>query len=483
MSRSVTNRTTHAAQFLHNRVMEQLLALDTMFLGLEDENVQSNIGGISVFEGPAPTHSELRRQITGGFEAMPIFRQRLLDLPSGLGRPLWIDDEDFDLDRHLIEAALGRDVTTEKVQDFFAGVMAQHLDRSHPLWKVHVVRGLPNDQWALLWTAHHAMVDGIAATELMALLLNFDPEGRSPEPQPWTPRPKPSRLTQLGRGIRGASATRLLRDLPGVLLRPQRLIGTTASTAIGMLPAGRAAVTEKNCPLNGPIGVERIWRTADLDLDTVKLAGTAYNCTVNDVVLAAVTQGLREYLIEEGVDLEDCRPRTMVPVSIRREDEQGVPSNRVSMVFVELPVEVDDPVERINQLHLQMDEIKRNDGEATVETLGEFANYLPHRVFESVERVVVGQADVQRFFNTVITNIPGPQIPLYCLGRRMLSLNPYVMLMKDVRISTAVLSYDGNVHFGVTGDRDSAVDVERVCRGIERALDELIEASAAARAA
>lgn len=464
--------------------MDQLLALDTLFLGMENDEVQANIGGVSVFEGPAPTRSELADQISGAFEVLPIFRRRVLDRPPGLGRPLWVDDEDFDLDRHLIDVTLGRDVTLEKIHDFYGGVMSQHLDREHPLWKIHVVRGLPNDEWAILWTVHHAMVDGIAATELMGLLLSFDPEGRNPLPQPWNPRAKPEGLAAARHAISSRTGPfKLLRDLPGVLRRPHRLARTAASTTLGLLPAGKAVFDTKDCPLNGPIGPERIWRTTELDLAKIKLAGTVYGCTVNDIVLAAVTSGLREFLHAEGAGLENCRPRTMVPVSIRKEDESGVWTNRVSAVFVNLPVELDDPVERLASVRQQMDDIKSKNGEATAESVGEAVNYLPHAIFNGVERAILSTADVSRFFNTVTTNVPGPQVPLYCLGRKMRMLHPYIMLMKDLRVATAVVSYDGKVGFGVTGDVASETEVANVCKGISVALDELLDASPMALAA
>lgn len=464
--------------------MDQLLALDTLFLGLETENVQSNIGGVSILEGPAPSQSALRRHARGMLEHLPRYRQRILEMPPGLGRPLWIDDEGFDIGNHLIDTDLGEQVDKETLFDFFAGVMATHLDRERPLWKIHIVRDLPGDEWAILWTVHHAMVDGIAATDLMALLLNFDPSAKSPEPVPWEPREKPPALGAVRHTFTGpAGPLKPFRDLSRAVRKPRKFAQLATTTARGLVPAGRSVLQPRDCPLNGPIGPDRIWRVAELDLKKVKLAGTLRGGTVNDIVLAAVAGGLRDFLLDEGADLETCRPRTMVPVSIRTEDQQGKGANHVSAVFVDLPVGLDDPSERLADVRAQMDEIKRTKGETAAEVLSEVANYVPHKVFEAGERTIFRVADVARFFNTITTNVPGPQAPLYCMGREMRALYPYIMLMKDLRISTAVFSYNGTIHFGVTGDRASAPDVERICAGIEASLDELLAVPEAALAA
>jgi WS/DGAT/MGAT family acyltransferase len=469
---------------VHNGLVDQLLALDTLFLGMESESVQSNIGGVSVLEGPPPPLAELRRYAQSMLEHSPRYRQCILELPPGLGRPLWVDDEQFDINNHLIEADLGDEVTLGAVADFFAGVMSERLDRARPLWKIHVVRGLPHDEWAILWTVHHAMVDGIAATELMSLLLSFDPAAEIAEPAPWQPQPRPDTLDAARNSLTGPTGPlRPLRDLSRAVRSPGKLARAAASTARGLLPAGRSALQANDCPLNGPIGPGRIWHVTELDLQKVKLAGTLFGGTVNDVVLTAVAGGLREFLLAADADLAACRPRTMVPVSLRTEQERGSGANRVSAVFVDLPVALADPADRLADVRAQMNAIKESRGETAGEVLGEVANYLPHAVFEAGERTLIRLADVGRFFNTVTTNVPGPQLPLYCLGREMRAVYPYIMLMKDLRVSTAVLSYNGGVYFGVTGDRASAPDIARVCAGINSSLDQLLASRGLGRVA
>lgn len=461
--------------FRHNGAMDQLQALDTMFLGLEDENVHANIGGVSILEGPAPSIAQLRRQAEGMLAFVPRYRQRLQTTPRGLGRPLWVDHEGFDLNEHLLEADLGSDVSDEALRDYFAASMATHLDREKPLWKIQIVRGLPEDRWAILWTVHHAMVDGIAATELMPLLLSFDPSATTPvEPQNWEPT-GPAPLKLAAKALGGpAGPLKPLRDIGRALSRPRQTAGTIGRAARGLLPGGRPFVMPGGSPINGPIGPDRIWHTTKLDLARIKLVGTLYGATVNDVVLAAVTEGLREHLAEMNVKTEGYRPRTMVPVSVRSEGEHGVANNRVSVVFVDLPVDIDDPEERLAEVRRQMEDIKERGAESTVQMLSEAAGWLPDSVFMAGEKTVLRLADFSRLFNTITTNVPGPQMPLYCLGRRMLNLYPFVMLSKDQRITTAVVSYDGGVYFGITGDKEHVPDLAAVCRGIDGALDDLL---------
>lgn len=457
-------------------LMDQLLALDSLFFGLEDENVQANIGGVSILEGPAPKMSELTTHAEAMLGQLPRYRQRVLEMPPGLGRPLWIDDEDFELSEHLFEVNLGRNVSLEKVQDHFADTMATHLDRSRPLWKIQVVRGLPGDQWAILWTVHHAMVDGIAASELMALLLSPARDSVDPSPTDWQPHAAPSGAQAAAAAFVGpAGPLKPLRDLARGVRDPRRALGLATHTARNVLPIGRALLTANDSPLNGEIGPGRIWRTTELDLAKVKLAGTLHGGTVNDIVLTAVTAGLRSFMRAADVDLTSVSTRTMVPVSVRREDQKGDTSNRVSAVFVDLPVGLDNPRERLAAIRRQMDAIKDGNGEQTGEVLGELANYVPHALFQNAERALLKAVDIPRFINTVTTNVPGPQFPLYCKGREMKSLHPYIMLLQEQRICTAVFSYNGKVYFGVTGDREHVPCVAAVCEGIESTLDELIE--------
>jgi WS/DGAT/MGAT family acyltransferase len=464
--------------------MDQLTALDAMFLDLEDENVQMNIGGVSVIEGPAPSFAELQAQVAAGLDHTPRYRQCLHELPRGFGRPVWVDDQEFNLGNHLFELDLGESVEFEEICDHYAKVMAEHLDRAHPLWKIHICRGLPDGRWAVLWTVHHAMVDGVAATDLLSLLLSPDPGATKPaQAQEWVPKPIPAAT-----GIAAGAASgeigplRLARGLRGAAREPSRSLTRLRIAANGFKPLARTLFkpgfdVERPRAINGPIGPARTWRVAELDLKAVKRVAKANWGTVNDFVLSAVTDGMRANMLAHGQELDGQTIRTMVPVSVRTEDEAGAVTNRVSAVFVELPVSLADPAERLAAIRLQMGALKEQQGEQTAKLLGEIADFIPYTLFAPGERTIVRGANVPKYFNTVITNIPGPQFPLYCLGRRMEALFPYVMLVKELRITTAVFSYDGKVFFGVTGDAAGIFDIERVCDSVSSAIDRLAAAS------
>lgn len=458
--------------------MDQLTAVDNMFLDIEGENMPMNIGGVSVHEGPAPTFNQIRKQVEGALECSPRYRQRLMSLPPGFGRPLWVDDEEFELSNHLFQANLGRKPTFDDVCDFFATQQAQQFDRSRPLWKISIVRNLPDGQWAILWSVHHAVVDGVAATDLLALLLSPDKNAKPARGQEWVPRSAPVAREIAARTASGEiGPLRLARGLRGAAREPTRSIASVRDAAVGLLPVGRCLIEPRrehhSCPINGPIGPERTWRVTELDLAAVKRVARANGGTVNDVVLAAVTDGIRESLAVHGGELASRRIRTMVPVNVREEIDAHRFNNRVSAVFVDLPVGIDDPAERLAEIRRQMDSIKANQRENTAKFLGRVADFIPKELFGLGERGIIRAADVPRFFNTVTTNVPGPQFPLYALGRRMTALYPYVMLLKDVRVTTAVFSYDGGVHFGVTGDAASLLDIERVCRGINESIERM----------
>jgi len=458
--------------------MDQLTAVDSLFLDLEDENTQMNIGGVSVLEGPAPHFADLQRVVLGRLDCSPRYRQRLMRLPVGLGRPIWVDDEEFDLDNHFSEVDLGSSVSFEDVCDYFGSQQAEKFDRARPLWRIEIVKNLPAGQWAILWSVHHAVVDGIAATDLLALLLSPDRETKPAPGQEWVPRPAPVASEIVARAASGEiGPLRLARGLRGAVREPSRSLGQLREAASGLAPLGRSLLEPRrehiSCPINGPIGPTRIWRVTELDLAAVKRVARANNGTVNDIVLVAVTDGIRESLAAHGDDLGRHRIRTMVPVNVRKEDDAHLATNRVSAVFVDLPVGVDDPAGRVAAIRAQMDKVKERQSEQTARVLGRVADFVPKELFGLGERGIVRVADVARFFNTITTNVPGPQFPLYCLGRKMTALYPYVMLAPDLRVATAVFSYDGRVYFGITGDAGALLDIERVCEGISSSLERM----------
>lgn len=455
--------------------MDQLQPLDSLFLDLENDDVQSNIGGLSIHAGPAPTREELVQKIESRLDESPRYRQRLQFVPLRLASPIWVDDEEFDVHNHLDYERLPEPVDLDQLHQAFADFAACHLDRELPLWQVRVYEGLSEGRWALGWKVHHAMVDGIAATEVLTLLLDFDPDQSvDAKSGDWRPISPPRSRRVVAESLRGPQGpAKPFRDLGRAINAPRAAARRGRETLKALLPIGRTIVTANKSPLNGTIGPRRRWANAYADLNEVKAIGRAFDGTVNDVVLAAVAGGIRQLLIARDEPLTGIEMRSMVPVAMRVEREPGRWSNQVSAVFVDLPIEIADPVERLANLREQMERAKQERGHTAGEVLFELAGYLPPPVWKLGEQIAWRVADPERLMNTIITNVPGPQAPLYCLGREVLEIHPYVMLAKNIRLTTAIFSYNGGVFFGVTGDYETMPDVDALGRGIEDSIAEL----------
>lgn len=452
--------------------MDQLKPLDEIFLDLESPAIQANIGGVSVFEGPMPDYARFVERIDSKLDLQPRYRQRLRFLPMRLGSPVWVDDPRFELGQHLVRHTLEPPGDMAQLSGYFSEIISHRLGREHALWEIHLIEGLAGGRWAIGWKVHHAMVDGLAAVELFSLLLDTERRTGPGEPSRWTPRPGPNTLTLAARAaLSGDGLIWPVRGAVSAATHPRRTAKRGARTAMTFLPIGKNLLGRHDSPLNGPVGSRRMWVTAGSDLATVKRIGKAHGATVNDVLVAAAANGLRQYLIHRGEPIDDYDARTMVPVSLRR--DQGAADNQISAVFIDLPIATDDPVERLCAVSAQMGKQKARHGEVALESLLQLARYVPPPLFRFGEGVAWSLTGTERLMNTVTTNVPGPQVPFYCLGRKMLELYPYVLLPKNIRLTTAIFSYDGGVFFGVTADRESVPDAEVVARGIEQELAEL----------
>ncbi len=459
--------------------MQRLSALDAEFLHLEDGVTHMHIAGMSVFEGTPPSEAEVQALLASKLHLIPRYRQRVRSVPLELGRPVWVDDPHFHLPYHVRATALPQPADDEAVCRLMGRLMSSELDRNRPLWECWVVEGLPADRWALVCKVHHCMVDGIAGVGLLEALLDIEPAAELAEPEPWTPSPEPAGAAMVldaWAGLVGDLAHQL-GAVPRALADPATTLREVGELGSGMLRFARQLVYAPDNALDGVVGPHRVWAHSSATIPDVKRIRTSLGGTLNDVVLAAVTAGYRDLLIARGEDPAAVTFRTLVPVSVRGTDARGIADNRVSAILYDLPVGIEDPVERLAAVHRQMGDLKSSHMSEAADAVSSVANLLPPMVVGTATRSImrVVESHPQRSMNTVTTNVPGPQFPLYCLGRRMTEHRPFVPIGPGLRVGTAILSYDGRLFFGVTGDFDTAPDVGVVAAGIEAGIADLLE--------
>jgi diacylglycerol O-acyltransferase / wax synthase len=454
--------------------MQTMSPLDASFLHIEDAVTHMHIGSVGIFEGPPPGADEVSAAIAGRLPLVPRYRQKVRFVPLALGRPTWVDDPHFNLDYHVRRTALPSPGGDQELRNLVGRVMSQQLDRAKPLWELWIAEGLDEGRWALISKTHHCMVDGVSATDLLSVMLDSERDPSSPGPDPWKPAPEPNPAELVAHALaqRVASPYEGTRTVLASVRAPRRVARQALEVGRGLANLGRVAAPGSSSSLNGPIGPHRRWAWARSRLSDIKHIREAQGGTVNDVVLAAITGGFRDLLLARDEAVEGRVVRTLVPVSVRAEHERGTYNNKVSAMFAELPVEIDDPVARLNAIREQMQQLKQSGQAVAAERLTALGGFAPAMLLALAGRV--GSRVPQRAVNTVTTNVPGPQHPLYLAGRRMLEAFPFVPLGGSVRIGVAIFSYDGNINVGVTGDRDSAPDITVLCDGIERSIDELM---------
>jgi diacylglycerol O-acyltransferase len=461
--------------------MERLSALDAEFLHMEDGITHMHIAGLSVFGGTPPTEDEVQGLLASKLHLIPRYRQRVRPVQLELGRPVWVDDPNFNLAYHVRSTALVAPADDQAVCRLMGRLMSQELDRQRPLWEVWIIHDLPDGKWGLLSKVHHCMVDGIAGVGLLEALLDIEPDAEVAAPEPWTPRPEPAgplMILDAWSGLVGDVASRI-SHVPGRFLDPVGTMEAIGRTGLGLVRVGRRLGATPPLSLEGTIGPHRVWAHSSASIDDVRLIRKSLGGTLNDVVLAAVASGYRDLLLARGDDLDDAVLRTLVPVSVRTADAKGVFDNRVSVILYDLPITIADPVERLGVVHEQMAALKVSHMPEAGDAVTSFANLLPPMVSAMTTRVVMAltQGHPQRSLNTVTTNVPGPQFPLFCLGREMLEHRPFVPISAGIRVGTAILSYNGRLAFGVTGDFDTAPDVGIVAQGIEAGIADLVARS------
>ncbi len=454
--------------------MERMSTLDAGFYYMEDENVPMHVGSVAVFEGPPPAYGDVIRLLIAKLPQVPRYRQLVRTIPLHLGRPVWTDDEHFEIRYHVRHTAVPRPGGDDQLRNLAGRVFAQRLDLAKPLWEMWLVEGLENDRWAIISKVHHCMIDGVAGWDLAAALLEANPDAATPEPVAWTPKRTPSTAWLIADGVRDALVEPLqqLARVPALARNlPTR---QEALDFVRGLPSGmRRLASPAARSLNGPSGPHRRWEWTQASLPEVKLVRTAFGGTVNDVVLAAVTRGFRDLLAARGELSRGQTVRSLVPVSVRAERERGTLNNRVSGLLVSLPVGEPDPVRRLTRLREQMDDLKSSRQAIGAQAITELA------VFSAPTLLAMGSRLTFRFpqpmMQTVTTNVPGPRFPLYLLGRQMIEIHPYVPIAINLRISVGILSYLDQLNFGINADLDAVPDIGVLSRGIRAGFDELLQ--------
>jgi len=457
--------------------MNRMGPLDALFLHAEDGTTHMHIGSCAVFTGPPPTMDELAGLLASKLHLVPRFRQKVRFVPGGIGRPVWVDDAAFDLAFHLRHSAVPPPGDQHDLERLMGRLMSQELDRERPLWEIWLIEGLENGNWALISKVHHCMVDGVSGTDLMAVLM--DPSADAPvgAPQPWTPQREPSDAALTIDALTELALTPA-REMQAVLRSvrtPGRAVHRVGEVARGIRSfAGRLSTPRTPLSIEGAIGRHRRWSAGRSALADAKAIRTAFGGSVNDVVLAAITGSFRQLLIQRGDPVDGSTLTSLVPVSIRSTDDHTL-DNQVSMMIAELPIGIADPLERLDAVHAHLSELKASHQAAAGAALFQAANFLPPVLFALAARTAMRilRQQPQHTINTVTTNVPGPAYPLFALGREMLEYLPFVPLSEGVRFGVAILSYNGGISFGVTGDYDAAPEVESMAIGIETAFAEL----------
>jgi diacylglycerol O-acyltransferase / wax synthase len=464
---------------------ERLTSTDVAFLEMESPTRYMHVGGLFVFEPPAEephfSFSSFLELVSSRLHFIPRYRQKILQPAFGLAGSVWVDDPDFDLSYHVRHAALPAPGTTEQLTEYATRILARQLDRDRPLWELYVIEGLEHGRVALLGKTHHAMIDGLAGIDIATVMFDLAPDASDelPEPEPWNPRPAPSESALAGRTIR-----HLIRSPAEAVESLGRLARTPKVAAGKALAVGRGVgrVTRANLlrpaprsPLNVPPGRHRRFALQRVPLDEVKAVKDAFHTTVNDVILAVISDATGRFLRQRGTRTEGMWLRAMVPVSTRDASDAHALGNRVVAVFVDLPMFEMDPIQRLRVCHEAMSDVKSSHaavGAGFLLGLGEFA---PPTIHAMAARVAVNA----RLFNFLVTNVPGPQLPIYCLGSRLLGAFPFTPLAANHSYSVGVTSMDGWINVGITADYDALPDVDEVPAMVTAALAELVASAAA----
>jgi diacylglycerol O-acyltransferase / wax synthase len=463
---------------------DRLTGLDSAFLHLEDHgSAHMHVASVMVFEGKAPQYEDFVEHILSRLHLVPRYRQRLAFVPLGQGRPVWTDDPHFNPRYHIRHTGLPRPEDEAELKQLAGRVFSQRLDRSKPLWELWLVAHMAGERFAVIAKTHHALVDGISGVDITTVLFDASPEpaGTPRPPVPWVARPLPGPAKLLADALveRSTAPAEMVRGARAIMRRPRRALARVRETVAGVGATTLAGINAPAppSPLNVDITSHRRYTWVDADLAQFKAIKDSLGGTLNDVVLAAVSLALGRHMRIQGHDTEGLVLKAMVPVSVRADvDRNAHPpalGNKVAAMWAPLPVGVVDPVECLAEVRLEMSDLKQSGQAVGAEVLTNLAGFAPPTILSQAARLQARQ----RFFNLVVTNVPGPQFPLYLLGRRLQALYPVVPLARRQALGIAVMSYDGQLGFGLLADYDALPELETIARELERAIAALADAA------
>lgn len=462
---------------------QKLTPLDASFLHLETPRTHMHIGGVAIFEAsPLGTgralYDGLVKAIVPRLDLMPRYRQKLAFVPLSLDTPVWVDDPDFDISKHLLRAALPKPGGDTELKDLIGRIFSRPLDRRRPLWEIFIVEGLRDGRWALISKSHHSMVDGIASLELTTVLLDAE---REPARQPfgvsrWEARESPGGFGLLVNSLRErvTRPARILSAARAIAGQPGRLANALRDTASGLVSMAEHMGVPKSA-INGDTGPARAFSYSRFPLEDFRAIKAVYSGTINDIVLASVAGGLRHFLVSRGIDPDDENEalRALCPVSIRDTTARTALGNRLAMLLVKLPIGEADPARRLITVRTTVDKLKARRQAVGADFLLNLAGFAPSTLHAMVARASLRQIA----FNLIVTNVPGPQSPLYCQGAQLLEVFPIAFLYDDQQVAVAIFSYLGMLNFGYLVDADGIPDVKIFASCVEEGLRELVVAA------
>jgi len=458
---------------------DRMSALDASFLGLEDGNCHMHVGAVMLFDAGPLRRTDggidierIRKAVHARLHLVPRFRQKLMFVPYER-MPVWVDDERFRLAYHVRHTALPHPGDERALKRLVGRVMSQPLDRNRPLWEMWIVEGLEDDHVALVSKTHHCMVDGISGADLMSVILSPFPDSDPGNPEPWKPRKRPTNaelvLDALSRRV--AQPVEAARVMYETFLDNRRITEFVDNVEAVLQTLAPALNPASQTPINIEVGPHRRFDWTAMKVADLKAVKNVLGGTLNDVVLATVAGALRSFLAQRGIDPDDLAIRAMVPVSVRTAGERGTLGNRVSQMAVPLPVHIADPQERLQAVRATTHDIKDSKqalGAQVLTTISEWA--VPNLLVQAVRL-----ANRTRPYNLIVTNVPGPQIPLYMLGSQMLTAYPVVPLFENLGIVVGLFSYNGGLYWGVNADWEQIPDLHELVVATEEAFAELQE--------